>query len=68
MSADKHQPEILAIDAGGTLTDTIVIDADGGFTVGKAQTSPKTRRRAFATPSTTDWGTGTSPPTMRSRP
>ena len=47
MSVDKHQPEILAIDAGGTLTDTIVIDADGGFTVGKAQTTPDDEAEGF---------------------
>lgn len=47
MSVDKHQPEILAIDAGGTLTDTIVIDSDGGFTVGKAQTTPENEAEGF---------------------
>lgn len=47
MSVDKHHPEILAIDAGGTLTDTIVIDSDGGFTVGKAQTTPDNEAEGF---------------------
>ncbi|HUR74889.1 MAG TPA: hydantoinase/oxoprolinase family protein [Sporichthya sp.] len=31
---------ILAIDAGGTMTDTFVVDDRGGFTIGKAQTTP----------------------------
>lgn len=30
--------EILGIDTGGTMTDTIFVDSDGRFTVGKAQT------------------------------
>lgn len=33
-------PQILAIDAGGTMTDTFLIDQDGNFVVGKAQTTP----------------------------
>lgn len=31
---------VLAIDTGGTMTDTFVVDAAGGFTIGKAQTTP----------------------------
>ncbi|MCL4318713.1 MAG: hydantoinase/oxoprolinase family protein, partial [Firmicutes bacterium] len=33
-------PQILAIDAGGTMTDTIFVDDKGHFVVGKAQTTP----------------------------
>ncbi|RLL47080.1 hydantoinase/oxoprolinase family protein [Oceanobacillus piezotolerans] len=33
--------QILAIDAGGTMTDTFIIDEAGEFVVGKAQTTPK---------------------------
>ncbi len=33
-------PRILAIDAGGTMTDTFVVDEAGAFTIGKAQTTP----------------------------
>lgn len=44
--ADK-QPEILSIDAGGTMTDTITIDANGDFVVGKAQTTPKDESEGF---------------------
>lgn len=47
MSIDQHNPEILAIDAGGTLTDTIIIDDDGGFTVGKSQTTPEDEAKGF---------------------
>lgn len=32
--------QILAIDAGGTMTDTFIIDENGEFVVGKAQTTP----------------------------
>ncbi len=33
-------PRVMAIDAGGTMTDTFVVDEAGGFVVGKAQTTP----------------------------
>ncbi|MDE3069332.1 MAG: hydantoinase/oxoprolinase family protein [Acidobacteriota bacterium] len=33
-------PRVLAIDAGGTMTDTFVVDQHGSFVVGKAQTTP----------------------------
>lgn len=32
--------QILAIDAGGTMTDTFIINENGDFVVGKAQTTP----------------------------
>jgi N-methylhydantoinase A/oxoprolinase/acetone carboxylase beta subunit len=47
MSSSTGNPEILAIDAGGTMTDTIVIDKSGGFTVGKAQTTPSNEAEGF---------------------
>ena len=47
MSSSTDDPEILAIDAGGTMTDTIVIDESGGFTVGKAQTTPEDEAVGF---------------------
>jgi N-methylhydantoinase A/oxoprolinase/acetone carboxylase beta subunit len=37
--AERH-PRVLAIDAGGTMTDTFIVDASGQFIVGKAQTTP----------------------------
>ncbi|CAB3393185.1 MULTISPECIES: hydantoinase/oxoprolinase family protein [Kyrpidia] len=36
----QRQTRILAIDTGGTMTDTILIDTNGQFVVGKAQTTP----------------------------
>jgi N-methylhydantoinase A/acetone carboxylase beta subunit len=38
---------VLAIDAGGTMTDTFLIDTSGEFVVGKAQTTPEDESRAF---------------------
>jgi len=35
-----REPRVLAIDAGGTMTDTFVVDRAGAFVVGKAQTTP----------------------------
>jgi acetone carboxylase beta subunit len=34
-------PRVLAIDAGGTMTDTFFVDESGRFVVGKAQTTPE---------------------------
>ena len=34
------KPIVVGIDAGGTMTDTIVVDEHGAFTVGKALTTP----------------------------
>lgn len=36
----KRQTRILAIDTGGTMTDALLVDRDGAFVVGKAQTTP----------------------------
>jgi acetone carboxylase beta subunit len=41
MSITPHEPRVLAIDAGGTMTDTFIVDASGRFVVGKAQTTPE---------------------------
>jgi acetone carboxylase beta subunit len=38
--ADAEPLRVLAIDAGGTMTDTFVVDGRGAFVVGKAQTTP----------------------------
>jgi N-methylhydantoinase A/acetone carboxylase beta subunit len=40
MPTPSHEPRVLAIDAGGTMTDTFIVDATGHFIVGKAQTTP----------------------------
>ena len=36
-----REPRVLAIDAGGTMTDTFIVDRAGEFVVGKAQTTPE---------------------------
>ncbi len=35
-----RSPRVLAIDAGGTMTDTFIVDETGQFVVGKAQSTP----------------------------
>lgn len=42
-----HTPRILGIDAGGTMTDTFVIDDAGRFIVGKALTTPQDESIGF---------------------
>lgn len=43
----QRTPRVLAIDAGGTMTDTFVVDEAGSFVVGKAQTTPDDESRGF---------------------
>ena len=43
----KRTPRIMGIDAGGTMTDTFLIDEDGHFVVGKAQTTPQDESAGF---------------------
>jgi len=38
--AEEHQVQIIASDAGGTMTDMMVVDSEGNFTIGKAATTP----------------------------
>lgn len=38
--SSTFRPLILGIDAGGTMTDTLIVDQDGHFVVGKAPTTP----------------------------
>ena len=38
--ADRN-PRVLAIDAGGTMTDTFIVDDEGNFVIGKAQSTPE---------------------------
>jgi len=40
-STRAGKPRVLAIDAGGTMTDTFFVDGSGRFVVGKAQTTPQ---------------------------
>src|ERR671914_442305 len=44
--ADRD-PRVLAIDAGGTMTDTFIVDGAGSFVVGKAQTTPEDESVGF---------------------
>lgn len=44
----KRNARIIAIDAGGTMTDTFIIDDKGEFVVGKAQTIPEDESVGFA--------------------
>jgi acetone carboxylase, beta subunit len=46
-SANGRQPRVLAIDAGGTMTDTFLVDLAGEFVVGKAQTTPEDESIGF---------------------
>jgi len=43
----SHAPRVLAIDAGGTMTDTFIVDETGQFVVGKAQTTPEDESKGF---------------------
>lgn len=43
------QPIVIGIDAGGTMTDTILVDADGHFKIGKSATTPKNEAEGFLT-------------------
>ena len=42
-----RKPLVLGIDAGGTMTDTFVVDENGDFTVGKAATTPHDESLGF---------------------
>lgn len=41
------KPIVIGIDAGGTMTDTILVDADGHFKIGKSATTPKNEAEGF---------------------
>lgn len=43
----SRTPQVLAIDAGGTMTDTFIVDQSGDFVVGKAQTTPQDESIGF---------------------
>jgi acetone carboxylase, beta subunit len=43
----ERNPRVLAIDAGGTMTDTFIVDEAGEFVVGKAQTTPDDESAGF---------------------
>lgn len=41
------KPIVIGIDAGGTMTDTILVDPQGRFTIGKAATTPQDESQGF---------------------
>jgi acetone carboxylase, beta subunit len=45
--ANGRDPRVLAIDAGGTMTDTFIVDHAGEFVVGKAQSTPEDESVGF---------------------
>lgn len=60
MSTAARMPRVIAYDAGGTMTDSFLVDESGTFVVGKAQTTPDDESRGLLA-STEDalaqWGT-----------
>ncbi len=42
-----RRPLVLGIDAGGTMTDTFIVDEEGNFEVGKAPTTPQDESLGF---------------------
>jgi acetone carboxylase, beta subunit len=56
----ERKPLVLGIDAGGTMTDTFIVDENGDFTVGKAATTPHDESAGFlesADDAISYWGT-----------
>src|SRR5699024_5165479 len=59
---EKKKPFVLGIDAGGTMTDTILVDEQGNFAIGKAPTTPGYEAEGFvesAHDATNIWGLDT---------
>src|SRR5688500_3752366 len=53
-------PMVIGIDAGGTMTDTILVDQNGHFKIGKAATTPRNEAEGFvasAADAAEAWGT-----------
>ncbi|NQV21386.1 MAG: hypothetical protein HQ511_08220, partial [Rhodospirillales bacterium] len=46
-TATSGRDYILALDAGGTMTDAILVKPDGGFTVGKSITRRDDEPRSY---------------------
>ena len=42
-----NQPIVIGIDAGGTMTDTILVDQHGHFKIGKSATTPRNEAEGF---------------------
>lgn len=47
MNQITSKPIVIGIDAGGTMTDTILVDQDGHFKIGKSATTPKNESEGF---------------------
>ena len=47
MTSGARGPLVLGIDAGGTMTDTFIVDEEGNFEVGKAATTPQDESVGF---------------------
>ena len=45
--ARPARPIVIGIDAGGTMTDSILVNADGGYAIGKAATTPANESLGF---------------------
>ena len=45
--ANEHKVQIIASDAGGTMTDMMVVDTEGNFTIGKAASTPQDQSLGF---------------------
>ena len=43
----KRRVQLIASDAGGTMTDMMVVDTEGNFTIGKAATTPRDQAIGF---------------------
>ena len=43
----ERRVQIMASDAGGTMTDMMVVDTEGNFTIGKAATTPQDQSLGF---------------------
>ena len=46
-TAATRTPRVIAYDAGGTMTDSFLVDQTGAFVVGKAQTTPEDESRGL---------------------
>jgi N-methylhydantoinase A len=46
--AAVRKPVIVSLDAGGTMTDAVIVDGEGNFTTGKALTTPGDESICFA--------------------
>ena len=47
MASAVRRPLVLGIDAGGTMTDTFIVDEKNNFEVGKAATTPQDESVGF---------------------